>query len=55
MLCYLKSLSSFFLFTGIIQTILVAFSIKTSRAYTDMLSYENDAFNFSKTAKNTNS
>ena len=25
--------------------------MKTSRAYTDMLSYQNDAFKFSKTAK----
>ena len=41
----------FFLFNGIIQTVLVAFSVKMSRACTDMLSYENDAFKFSKTAK----
>ena len=33
----------------------MAFSIKTSRACTDMLPYKNDAFNFSKTAKSTNS
>ena len=32
-----------FLFIGIIQIILVAFSLKTARACTDMLSYENDA------------
>ena len=44
-----------FLFNGILQAILVSFSIKTSRACTDMLSYENDAFKFSKNAKNTNS
>ena len=44
----------FFLFKGIIQTILVAFSMKTSRACTDMLSNVNDAFKLSKTAKNTN-
>ena len=31
--------------------ILVAFSLKTSGACTDMLSYENDAIQFSKTAK----
>ena len=37
------------------QTILVAFSLKTSRACTDMLSYQNDAVKFSKTAKDTNS
>ena len=43
----------FFLFIGIILTILVAFSLKTSRACTDMLSYENDAIKLSKTAKNT--
>ena len=29
--------------------------MKTSRACTDMWSYENDAFKCSKTAKNTNS
>ena len=40
-----------FLFIGLIQTILVAFSLKTSRACNDMLSYENDAFKVSKTAK----
>ena len=32
-----------FLLNGIIQTILVAFSMKTSVAYTGMLSYKNDA------------
>ena len=42
-----------FLFIGIVQTIFVAFSLKTSRACTDMLSYENDAIKVSKTAKNT--
>ena len=47
--------SHFFLLNGIIQTILVAFSMKTSMACTGMLSYENDAFKFSKTAKTTNS
>ena len=51
----LKDDPHFLLFNGIIQTILVAFSIKTSRACTDMLPYENAAFKFSKTAKNTNS
>ena len=40
-----------FLFIGIIQTILVAFSLKTSRACTDKLSYENEAIKVSKTAK----
>ena len=40
-----------FLFIGIIQTILVAFSLKTSRACTGMLSYENNAIKVSKTAK----
>ena len=41
----------------LIQPILVvvAFSKKTSRACTGMLSHGNDAFKFSKTAKNTNS
>ena len=43
--------SSFFLINGIIEVILVAFSMKMSRACTGMLSYENDAFKFSKTAK----
>ena len=37
------------------QTILVVFSLKTSRACTDTLSYHNDAVKFSKTAKDTNS
>ena len=32
----------------------LAFSLKTSRTCTDMLSHENDAIKFSKTAKNTN-
>ena len=44
-----------FLFYGINQTVLVAFSIKTSGAFIDMLSYNNDGFKFLKTAKNTNS
>ena len=38
------------MFNGIIQTILVAFSMKRSRAYTGMLSSENDDFKFLKTA-----
>ena len=38
------------MFNGIIQTILVAFSTKTSEACTSMLSSENDYFNFLKTA-----
>ena len=33
----------------------MAFSLKTSRACTDILPYENDAIKVSKTAKNTNS
>ena len=45
----------FFLFNGVIQTILVAFSLKTFRACTDMLSNQNDAVKFSKTAKDANS
>ena len=36
----------------IIQTILVAFLMKTSRACTGMLSSENDDFQFLKTMKN---
>ena len=47
----LKVDSHFMLFNGIIQTILVAFSLKTSRACSDMLSHENVAIKFSKTAK----
>ena len=39
------------MFNGIIQTILVAFSMKMSRACTDMLSSENDYFKFLKTVK----
>ena len=39
------------MFYGIIQTILVAFSVKTSRACTVMLSSEKDDFKFLKTAK----
>ena len=35
--------------------ILVAFLLETFRACTDMLSYENDGFKFSKTVKITNS
>ena len=53
--CNLKGLSFLFLFIGIIQTILVAFSLKTSRACTDMLCFENDAIKVSKTAKNKTS
>ena len=40
-------------FLMIIQIILMA--LKTSMACTGMLSYENDAFEFSTTAKTTNS
>ena len=36
------------MFNGITQTILVAFSMNTSRACTGMLSYENDDFEFLK-------
>ena len=43
------------MFNGIIQTILVAFSMKTSRAFTDMLSSENDDYKFLQTAKNIKS
>ena len=50
-LCYLKVRSSFFTFNGITYTILVAFSMKMSRAYSGMLSSENDDFKFLKTAK----
>ena len=39
------------MFNGTIPKNLVAFSLKTSGACTDMLSYENDAIQFSKTAK----
>ena len=42
----------FCVFNGIIQTILVAFSTKTSRACTGMLSYENNVSEFLKAAKN---
>ena len=42
------------MFNGIIQTILVAFSMKTYRACTGMLSSEND-LKFLKTAKNIKS
>ena len=42
-----------FLLNGIIQTFLVAFSMKMSMAYTGMLSYENDALKFSKSVKTT--
>ena len=43
-----------FVFNGTIQTILVAFSMKTSRASNGMLSSKNDDFKFLKTAKNIN-
>ena len=39
------------MFNGVNQTILVAFSMKTCRACTGMLSSENDDFKFLKTAK----
>ena len=39
------------MFNVIIQTILVAFSMKTSRACTGMLYSENDGFKVLKTAK----
>ena len=41
----------FFFFNGIIQTILVVFLMKTSRACTGMLSFENDDFKFLKNCK----
>ena len=47
----LKFDSHFFVFNRIIQTILVVFSMKTSRACTGMLSFENEDFKFLKTAK----
>ena len=42
----------FFVFNWIIQTILVAFTMKTFRAYTvpGILAYENNDFKFVKTA-----
>ena len=43
------------MFNGAIQTILVTFSMKVSRACTGMLSSENDDFKFLKTAKNIKS
>ena len=39
------------MFNGIIQTILVAFSMKTPRACTGMLFSKNDVFKFLKTVK----
>ena len=42
----------FFVFNGIIQTVLVAFSVKTFKACTGMLSSGNDDFEFLKTTKN---
>ena len=43
------------MFNGIIQTILVAFSVKTCRACTGMLFSENDDLKLLKTAKNIKS
>ena len=51
----LKSDPHFFVFNGTIQAILVAFSTKTSKDSTGMLSSENDYFNFLKTAQNIKS
>ena len=48
----LKFEPHFFAFNGIIQTNLVAFSMKTSRACTDMLSSKNDDFKFLESAEN---
>ena len=45
----------FFVFNRLFQTILVAFSMKTSRANTDMLSSVNEGLNSLKTEKNTKS
>ena len=39
------------MFNGIIQTILVVFSMKKSRAGTSMMSSENNDFKFLKTSK----
>ena len=50
-----KNLILIFVFNGIIQTILVAFSLKMSRTCTGMLSSENDDFKFLKTVKNIKS
>ena len=46
---------TFFVFNGIIQTILVAFSMNPSRACTGMLYSENYDFKFLKTVKNIKS
>ena len=43
------------MFNGIIQTVLVAFSIKTAKTCTGMLSSEYDDFKFLKTTKNIKS
>ena len=40
------------MFNGLIQNILMAFSMKTSRTCADMLPSENDDFKFLKTTKN---
>ena len=50
-----KSVTLIFVFDGIIQTIFVAFSMKTSAACTGMLSSENDYFKFLKPAQNMKS
>ena len=39
------------MFNGIVQTILVVFSMKKSRACTSMMSSENNDFKFLKTSK----
>ena len=47
--------ATFFVFNRIIQTILVALSMKTFRACAGMLSSENNDFKFLKTAKSIKS
>ena len=49
--CKILALPQFFVFYGILQTILVAFSMKTLRVCTSMWSSENDDFKFLKTTK----
>ena len=44
-----------FVFNGIVQTILVAFSMEASRACIGMMSSENDDFKFLKSMKNRKS
>ena len=46
--CYLNVCSLFFVFNGLIQTILVAYLMETFKACTDMLPLENDEFKLIK-------